>query len=153
MNPDERTMRELLQSLDPSALSEERVDSIYRRIATRIREHEAGRQGVTTVRASHDAWRPLLPGVEMKVLFDDGTSTTWLARMNEGATLPAHDHPGDEEFMILEGRVRLGELELAAGDYQHVPRGTRHEHCVALLRTVALLRSPSAMCVFAGKGA
>jgi quercetin dioxygenase-like cupin family protein len=36
-----------------------------------------------------------------------------------GASLPAHDHPADEECLVLEGEVMLGDIVGRAGMTEH----------------------------------
>ena len=43
-----------------------------------------------------------------------------------GASLPAHDHPADEECLVLEGEVMLGDILGRAGDYHLAPKGLPH---------------------------
>jgi anti-sigma factor ChrR (cupin superfamily) len=72
-------------------------------------------------------WQPFAPGVEMKILFEDGVSRSWMVRMAPGAQLPAHEHDvGEEECLVLEGDVWLGDQLFGPGDYQLAERGTWH---------------------------
>jgi anti-sigma factor ChrR (cupin superfamily) len=87
-----------------------------------------------TVRASEGAWRPLpFRGVSTKELSIDAARgvVTMLVRMTPGSIFPAHDHHGSEECYVVEGSVRLGDLPLAAGDFQHADAGTRHDDIVS----------------------
>lgn len=124
--------------------------SMLERVVGRIRVGDLHDPNiVTTVRASEGEWRAILPGVCAKVLFDDGRTTTWLARMQAGSRIPAHDHDCDEEFLVLEGAMRIGDMPLGAGDYQHVRAGGHHPDCLSDAGCVVLLRSPSSLCAFA----
>jgi len=73
------------------------------------------------------AWLPLAPKVEQKVLWRDGALGAFLLRCRPGAVLPAHVHGCDEEILVLQGTLRIGDdVVLTAGDYQRLPAGSRH---------------------------
>lgn len=111
---------------------------VLARVAQEVRDHEA----IVTTR-SREAWEPFTPGVESKVLNDDGRTRTWLARMEAGATLPGHRHYADEECLVVEGSVLLGNVLMQAGDYQIARKGTTHGEIRSPNGCVLLLRSPS----------
>ena len=72
-----------------------------------------------------EGWHTMLPGIERKVLHEEGQSMSYLLRFAPGAVLPSHRHPQDEECLVLEGVLRIGtELVLPAGSY-HLARGGR----------------------------
>lgn len=82
------------------------------------------------IRASERRWRELSPGVSVKILFTDPTTTrsTVLVRMVAGARLAKHRHLAAEELYVLEGdcHVAPGQV-LRAGDYFHAEAGSVHE--------------------------
>lgn len=96
---------------------------------------------IVVVRRDEGQWRGIAPGVEEKLLHDDGCARTWLARMQPGAVFPPHAHPGHEECLVLEGTLEADGIAVAAGDYQIALRGSRHgtvstaTGCLLLLRT------------------
>ena len=106
---------------------------------------------IVTLRADDAPWTPIFPGVELKVLQDDGVFMTCLARMAPGGVLPAHHHDRAEECWVVSGSVQSGGQLLHAGDYQLAAAGTMHSDvttttgCTVLLRT-ASFRSPTAQC-------
>ncbi len=51
---------------------------------------------------------------------------TSLVRMAPGSKYPAHRHSGAEQCLVLEGDVRLGDVALAAGDYERAEAETIH---------------------------
>jgi len=71
-------------------------------------------------------WTALAPKVSLKMLHATHESRAFLLRLEPGARLSAHDHPGDEECMVLEGEVFLGEVHATAGTFHLAPKGTRH---------------------------
>ena len=81
------------------------------------------------IRSSERRWLPSgFPGVEMCQLHggEQGGGSV-LMRFGAGASFPAHEHPGGEELLVLEGSVRLGDAVLDQGDYQWTPPGEIHD--------------------------
>lgn len=68
-------------------------------------------------------------GVEICVLqsHDEVREVAALLRMQAGAKLPRHDHPGGEHLYVIRGRVEVDEQVVRAGDYHCTPIGERHE--------------------------
>ncbi len=69
-----------------------------------------------------------VPGVEVTALWSNGASGrhTILLRLEAGASLPRHRHPGPEECFVVSGDLRDGDLELGPGDYVRHDGGTEH---------------------------
>lgn len=99
--------------------------------------------GLRVVKSREGEWRTLAPGVSAKVLRDDGRTCTWLGRMEPGASFPAHDHPVDEECLVLEGDMEADGVSISAGDYQIALAGTRHGAVRSRGGCVVLIRSAS----------
>jgi anti-sigma factor ChrR (cupin superfamily) len=80
--------------------------------------------------ARHDAggWKPRSEGVETRTLWrsKDPRRHVFLLRMQPGALLDRHDHGGDEECMVLEGDMQVGDVAFGPGDFQVAFAGTRH---------------------------
>ena len=68
------------------------------------------------------------PGVEISQLWVDPTRErqTILIRLQQGASLPYHEHGGTEECFVIRGDLRDGDLRLCAGDYVRFEGGTAH---------------------------
>ncbi|MGH8501207.1 MAG: cupin domain-containing protein [Gammaproteobacteria bacterium] len=61
------------------------------------------------------------------LLISAARATSFRLRREPGARLPAHVHVADEECLVLEGELHLGEgVILKAGDYHFAPRGLPH---------------------------
>lgn len=90
------------------------------------RARRAPPPGLRTVRADEGDWRPLLPRVYLKPLAREGDTLTYLLRLDPGAIVPPHEHPQNEECIVLAGEVSMGDLVLHAGDYHLAPRGVPH---------------------------
>lgn len=77
---------------------------------------------------AHDSagWTALLPGVMKRELWSDERVVSRFYRLEPGAEVPAHQHPLDEECMMLSGEVFLGDILLREGDYHFAPAASRH---------------------------
>ena len=85
--------------------------------------------GVHVVRSNEGDWQSVVQGVHVKRLFADPVrdSVTMLIRMEPGSEWPAHRHAGDEECLVLEGDVQVGDVTLQAGDYQCARTSSIHD--------------------------
>ena len=50
-----------------------------------------------------------------------------VVRLAGGSRFPRHRHEGSEEVVVLSGTVRIGGVELAAGDYLYTTPGEEHD--------------------------
>ena len=95
------------------------------------REQQAAvRAGFLVVRAGEGEWRETAdPGVTFKLLYADRerATVTTLVRMEPGARIRTHRHLGVEQCLLLEGDLRSGQLEMAAGDFNCSLPGSVHE--------------------------
>jgi quercetin dioxygenase-like cupin family protein len=114
----------LLTDIVPVMPDARAAGALRSRILSRL---EATRGGCTrTVYADQGEWRPLLPKVQIKVLHRQGDSLSYLVRMEPGAVVPPHEHPADEECLVLEGEIEFGDIVAHAGDYHMAPKGVLH---------------------------
>lgn len=88
---------------------------------------------VQLVRSEKIEWRPLeepgVSGIYFKMLrFDKKTQRgpTILLKIEPGASYPAHNHPGGEEILVIEGDVKVGGFHLFEGDYLYTPPDGKH---------------------------
>ena len=87
------------------------------------------RVDATLVRTAETDWRETkTPGVAVKVLRSDKASgeSSFLLKLDAGARVPAHDHPGGEELYVLAGDFQVGRDKLLAGDYLYTPPNGVH---------------------------
>lgn len=90
---------------------------------------------------SHEGeWVPLLRGVELKRLRQDGGQCSYLLRMAAGSRIPPHEHALDEEALVLEGDVTINEVLCRSGDYHFAPRGKPHGWLTSEAGCVLFLR-------------
>ncbi len=98
------------------------------RLMSRVRDLERG--GVTsTVRPDQGEWEKFSPRIKMKVLRReaDGSSMSYLLKLEPGAYLVPHKHAIDEECVVLEGEVMIGSELVGPGSYHLAPRGMVHQ--------------------------
>lgn len=107
------------------------IARVRRRLLARIAEDQRARH--LTVTADEGQWQPFGAGLSIKVLHEAGGIMSYLVRLAPGASLPPHRHPVDEECVVLEGSLRIGELDVAAGgfhlgrqDVLHMPIVSEH---------------------------
>lgn len=73
-----------------------------------------------------EGWIELLPKAHAKLLFTDGEAESYMIRLEPGAWAPAHEHPADEECLVLEGTLWQGDVFLKAGDFHVARPGMKH---------------------------
>jgi quercetin dioxygenase-like cupin family protein len=73
-----------------------------------------------------DGWVELLPKAHAKLLFTDGEAESYMNRLEPGAWAPEHEHPADEECLVLEGSLWQGDVYLKAGDFHLARPGMKH---------------------------
>ncbi len=85
-------------------------------------------------------WRRTAAGVEMKILHNHGDAQSFMLRLAPGARIAQHAHQSDELCVVLEGSVRLGDIEAGPGTYHLALAGSEHREiwtetgCVLFLR-------------------
>lgn len=116
----------MAQALQPRPLSQERCRALRDRVLAR---YAARQQAAQVVRFAEGEWRPLAPGVTIKLLRSDelaGNMTAYI-RMLPGSCLEAHAHAQTEECLIIRGEILIGGHRVAAGDLHVAAAGTVHE--------------------------
>jgi anti-sigma factor ChrR (cupin superfamily) len=74
------------------------------------------------------AWDEIAPGVRVHVLRDDTPRGVRAQIMwsEPGAVRPRHRHVGDEDFLVLEGALAVGDAIYSSGDICRVQAGVAH---------------------------
>jgi hypothetical protein len=129
---DERLSEALLDAQAPLSPAPERAAALRKRLLDRV--HQKSFQAAVgdrpaehrTIRGDEGTWNVLIPGLSMKLLREDEATRSYLLRLAPGVRLPAHDHTCDEECIVLEGEVWLGNVHAYAGDYHLACRGLPH---------------------------
>ena len=71
-------------------------------------------------------WHASSEGVEVLPLRGDSEVVSMLVRFAAGASVPDHHHALDEDCLVLQGEMFLGDILLRTGDYQLAPAGGSH---------------------------
>jgi anti-sigma factor ChrR (cupin superfamily) len=132
---------QMAADIKPSELSAADTAGMHERIMQRIQQDPP--EGTFTVRAADMRWVAAGPGVEVKVLRKDleRNDQTVLIRMQPGSVVVGHRHTQEEECLILEGEVFIGNYRLSAGD-MHVARpGVVHVPIRAPQGALLMIRS------------
>ena len=68
------------------------------------------------------------PGIERSLFrSNENGGRSSVVRLNQGSRFPRHAHEGTEEVVVLSGSVRIGGVELHAGDYLFTSPGEEHD--------------------------
>lgn len=80
-------------------------------------------------KAANREWRATdYPGIERSLFrSNEAGGRSSLVRLSKGSRFPRHAHEGAEEVVVLAGRVRIGGVELDAGDYLFTSAGEEHD--------------------------
>lgn len=128
----------LVDALAPADFAPARSAAVKTRLMARVRA--AGQQALRTIQADEGKWKPFLPRVDIKVLRKSEGSLSYLLKLDPGAILLPHDHPMDEECMVLDGEVRIGDVVARAGAYHFAPKGLAHDPIVSDTGALLFLR-------------
>ncbi len=92
------------------------------------------------IQDTSSGWRQLRPGVDLRILFQDTGSdySVGLIRYEPGASVPLHQHTGDEHIYVLSGSQQDERGLYPSGSYIYNPEGSQHsvsseEGCVVLV--------------------
>lgn len=68
------------------------------------------------------------PGIERSLFRNnEAGGRSSVVRLTRGSRFPRHAHEGTEEVVVLAGTVRIGGVELSAGDYLFTSAGEEHD--------------------------
>jgi len=131
----------LADALRPAELSPSQRQALLDRVLERIADIPPER--THTVRVTTLPWQPVCPGVWTKVMKTDRAVGIQVAlfRVDPGAVVPAHDHAEEEEWLVLEGEVMLGDHCVGQGDFHFAHVGARHPDLTAPMGAVIMVRS------------
>lgn len=144
MTPDPRhdtpaALGALGADLAPSFTDLQRSEPVNTALAQRVKRRvlqsiAAQERGHLTVQAAQGQWQPFGRGVQIKVLHENDGVMSYLLKLEPGAAVDAHRHPHDEECVVLDGTLMIGEhLVLPAGGFHLARQGALHDriHTVA----------------------
>jgi quercetin dioxygenase-like cupin family protein len=96
------------------------IERVRRSVVMRIAEASTPQH--RTVAADSDGWQAFLDRIEIKVLHESQGTLSYLLRLQPGATLPAHRHSQDEECVVLDGEIRIGDVLVVQKNGYHLAR-------------------------------
>jgi quercetin dioxygenase-like cupin family protein len=132
----------LATSLPPVPPPAETTARMRNDILQRIHQESAATaEGFSIVRANDSEWIEAYPGASYKPLQEHGDGLlSYLIRLEPGFRMQGHGHPFDEECLMIEGDLTLGDITLHAGDFHLARAGVMHgdistrEGCIAFIR-------------------
>ena len=111
---------------EPEPLSDAAHARVKRQLLRRIAADTTERH--LALPAGAAGWQPFGAGIALKVLYEAGGVMSYLVRLEAGAELPAHRHPVDEECVVLEGDVCIGDtLRLGPGGFHLGRKDVLHD--------------------------
>lgn len=129
----------LADAIPDTVLERERALRLRERVLLKIHDENSA---YLTIPATAGEWRALNPLVAIKVLHQAGRVTSMLLKLEPGAELPSHIHAADEECLVLEGEITLGEgITMTAGDYHRAFKGAPHAAAASVYGALLFLRS------------
>lgn len=139
---DNEVLELLAEAQEPVEIPAERVASMRASVLDRVaRDQACEENGFQTLRKDEGGWIKEMPGAEIKILHEEADGLlSYLVRLEPGFEMEGHDHPFDEECLMLEGDVSFGDLTLYAGDFHFAPKGMPHgrvsskQGCLAYIR-------------------
>ncbi|TAF99310.1 MAG: hypothetical protein EAZ43_16120 [Betaproteobacteria bacterium] len=120
--------RDLLQAVKVAPLDPMAERFMKSRLMSRVSTAERSLE-TQTIGPADGQWQRFSPRIKIKVLNAEpnGESMSYLLRFEPGAFLVPHRHAIDEECVVLEGEITIGELCVGPGTYHLAPKGRVHE--------------------------
>ena len=136
---DDQLVQSLAGALAPVELPQAERDRMRAKILARVEPPPL----TYTVRFNEGQWLPVGPGVELKVLRIDRESNTQtvMFRMQPGSQIVPHPHNLEEECLVMEGEILVGEHRVGAGDMHIARPGARHPPIIAPRGALLCVRS------------
>ena len=135
----------LAEAQEPAPIPVELAARMRKNLMQNISQEKASQQeGFSTLRSTDGEWVEVMPGAQFKVLHDDGNGLdgllSYLIKLDAGFEMQGHEHPFDEECLMLEGDLTLGDITLNKGDFHYAASGVTHGYvsskngCMAFIR-------------------
>ena len=124
LTPEDESL--LAGAVKPAEIRAEQRERMRARILRRVREPAP--EHTYTLRLAEVEWVRTSPTTEIKVVRRDweNNNQSILMRLAAGAEIPAHSHTQEEECVVLEGEVMIGEHTFRAGDVHVALPGATH---------------------------
>ena len=98
-------------------------------------------------RARGAQWHDYAPGIQRRVIWQEGSEVCYIARAMAGAAVPPHDHHHVEECLMLDGDVFTGDILLRSGEFQLAPIGFVHGTVQAATDALVYLRGDAELAI------
>jgi quercetin dioxygenase-like cupin family protein len=133
---------ERLGALEDSAGVVEPTDGLFAAIEAQLDAPIPLADGSVTIRAEDDLWVTVREGLDRKYLFRDEAKgvESFLLRYAPGTRVGAHTHTSVEECFLLEGDLRLGDVDMKPGDFHAALPGTEHSSGLSVGGAILLVR-------------
>ena len=133
---------DLIDSLAANQAVEHVSPAVAARIKHRVLERIARAETRhLTTHAAEGHWQPFKQGVQIKVLHEADGIMSYLLRLAPGAVIGAHRHRVDEECVVLEGSLLIGDdLVVDAGGFHLAHGNTLHAPITSRLGATIFLR-------------
>lgn len=133
----------LLEAIKPVQPASSQAASLRSRVLTKIHELKvSGRDRCLTVEKNKGDWIEVSPLARFKMLIKNGDSSSFIVKLEAGAAIPGHQHSEDEECVMLEGDLWIGDLHLFAGDFHLAPKGVTHDKIRTDTGALFFIRGP-----------
>ncbi len=138
----------LASAHEPAAIPAEQHERMRSRVMQMIHQETASKapasSNFSTLRPNEGEWVKAMPGAYFKIVHDHGNGLdgllSYLIKLEPGFSMQGHNHPFDEECLMLEGDLTLGDITLHKGDFHFAPAGGMHgnvstqQGCMAYIR-------------------
>jgi quercetin dioxygenase-like cupin family protein len=143
---DEDILEMLAEAHEPVEIDDITVMRMRNKLIVSIGKDKTALDKGFDVIHAYDAngWIEAFPGGSFKVLHGDINEPekvlSYLIKLEPGYSMKGHGHPFDEETLMLEGDLTLGEINLKAGDFHFAEAGVTHGNvstkngCIAFMR-------------------
>ena len=122
----QQAMKAMAVDIQPVSMDEQQNARLKQKVMSRIKS-PATSEGII-VHAAQVDWIELNEFLSIKVLTRDvhNKVQTSYWRLQPGAVIPWHSHQNQEDCLVLEGDLSVGEQCLMAGDFNQMDKGTSH---------------------------
>jgi hypothetical protein len=143
---DDDILEMLAEAHAPIDIDDDAVQRMRSKLMSDIKLSDtSSNKGFSVVLASNsEGWVEAFPGGSFKVLHGDiaipDSVLSYLIKLEPGFKMEGHGHPFDEETLMLEGDLTLGDIHLNAGDFHFAAAGVKHGNvstqkgCIAFMR-------------------
>lgn len=124
LTPEEE--KTLAGAVRPAEMGTQQREEVRARILRRVREPAPA--DTYTVRSAEGKWTRVGPLSEIKLVRRDwpNNNQSMLVRLTAGAEVATHSHTQEEECVVLEGELTIGEHVFRAGDVHIARPGATH---------------------------